>query len=148
MQYSKLCGLVVRTADSYTCGHWFDSYLTYIFFQVFVCLYLELYVRVNKFSVMSGRFPLFIGWTSSKQWITCVIVTALEVSLELALAFRSPLVGPLVQSSMCLAANSETPFWTKFVLEIVSMVILPPTPLSQLEQRNSGHSILIKYGTV
>ena len=50
-------------------------------------MFLELYVRVNKFSVMSGRFPLFIGLTSSKQWITCVIVTALAVSLELALAF-------------------------------------------------------------
>ena len=81
---------MVKTADSYPCGRWFDSYLTYIFLKfLFVC-FLELYVRVNKFSVMSGRFPLFIGLTSSKQWITCVIVTALAVSLELALAFRSP----------------------------------------------------------
>ena len=61
IQYSRLCGLMVRTADSYACGRRFDSYLTYIFFQVFVCLFLELYVRVNKFSVMSGRFSLFIG---------------------------------------------------------------------------------------
>ena len=61
--------------------------------------------------------------------------------------FHHTLVGPLVQSSMCLAANSETPFWWKFVLKIVSMVILSP-PLSQFDQRNSGHSILIKYGTV
>ena len=32
-----------------------------------------------------GRYSV-----SSKQWITCVIVAALAVSLELALAFRSP----------------------------------------------------------
>ena len=49
---------MVRIADSHTCGRRFDSYLSYSFFQVFVCLFLELYVRVNKFSVMSGRFPL------------------------------------------------------------------------------------------
>ena len=62
---------MVRTPDSYTCGRWFDSYLTYIFFSSFCLFVLELYVRVNKFSEMSGRFPLFIGWTSSKQWIMC-----------------------------------------------------------------------------
>ena len=71
IRYIRLCGLVVRTADSYTCGRWFDSYLTYFFSSFCLFVFLELYVRVNKFSVMSGRFPLFIGLTSSKQWITC-----------------------------------------------------------------------------
>ena len=33
--------------------------------------FLELYVHVIICSVMSGRFPVFIGRTSSKQWITC-----------------------------------------------------------------------------
>ena len=28
-----------------------------------------LYVPVNKFSVISGQFPVFWGWTSTKQWI-------------------------------------------------------------------------------
>ena len=81
-QYNILCGLVVRTTDSYTCDRWFDSYQTHIFLSFFLFV-LELYVHVNKFSVMSGRFPLFIGWTSSKKWIPCVIVTALAVSLEM-----------------------------------------------------------------
>ena len=30
---------------------------------------LMLYVIVNNFSVMSGRFPVFLGWTSTKQRI-------------------------------------------------------------------------------
>ena len=89
-QHNRLCGLVVRTTDPYACIRWFESYLTYIFLEFFFRLFLELYVHVNKFLLMSGRFPVFIGLTSSKQWITCVIVTALAVSLELALAFRSP----------------------------------------------------------
>ena len=47
--------------------------------------------------------------------------------------FHHTLVEPLVQSSMCLTANSQIPFWQKFDLKIVSTVILSP-PLSQLEQ--------------
>ena len=31
-----------------------------------------LYVPVNNFSAMSGQFPAFLGWTSTKQQITCL----------------------------------------------------------------------------
>ena len=31
-----------------------------------------LYIHVNKFSVMSGRCPVFIGRTSIKELITCL----------------------------------------------------------------------------
>ena len=60
-QYNRICGRVVKITDSYTCGRCFDSYLTYIFLKLFFRLFLELYVHVNNFSVMSGRFPVFIG---------------------------------------------------------------------------------------
>ena len=63
------------------------TYVTYIFLKFFFRLFLELNVHVNKFSVLLGRFPVFIGSTSSKQWIACVIMA---VSLELALDFSSP----------------------------------------------------------
>ena len=89
MQYSRLYGLVVRTADSYTCGRWFDSYPTYFFLSFCLFIFGALRPRQQIFSNV-GTSSIFIGWTSSKQWITCVIVTALEVSLELALAFWSP----------------------------------------------------------
>ena len=32
---------------------------------------LILYVSVNNFSVMSGRFPVILGWTSTKQKSLC-----------------------------------------------------------------------------
>ena len=60
--YNRICGLVVRATDSYTCGRWFDSFLRYIFSQVyFFGLFLEFYVHANKCSVKLGRFPVFIG---------------------------------------------------------------------------------------
>ena len=66
--YNILCGLVVRSTDSHTCGRWFDSYLTHIFSQVyFFGLFLELNVIANICSVMLGRFPVFIAGTSSEQ---------------------------------------------------------------------------------
>ena len=49
IQYSRLCGLVVRTADSYTCGRWFDSYLPYIFFK-FLFVFGALRPRQQIFS--------------------------------------------------------------------------------------------------
>ena len=55
MQYSILCGLVVKTTDSYTCGRWFNSYLTYFFFQVFACLFLEPYAGAI-FNVLGCQF--------------------------------------------------------------------------------------------
>ena len=54
-----------------------------------------MYDPVNNFSVMSGRFPVFLGGTSTKQQIKCLapgynIVTPPVVSLELA-TLRSPI---------------------------------------------------------
>ena len=46
-----------------------------------------------------------------------------------------------------LGCQFRDPVLVEIRSKIVSMVILSP-PLSQLEQRNSWHSILIKYGTV
>ena len=38
-----------------------------------ICLFvLMLYVPVNNFSVMLGPFPVFLGWTSTKQRIKCL----------------------------------------------------------------------------
>ena len=34
---------------------------------------LILYVKVTNFSVMSGQFPVFLGWTSTKQRIKCLV---------------------------------------------------------------------------
>ena len=41
-------------------------------FFYFFFSFLELYVHVKIFLVMSGRFPVFIRLTSSRQWITCL----------------------------------------------------------------------------
>ena len=36
-----------------------------------LCFLLMPYVPVNNFSVMSGQYPVFLGWTSTKQQIKC-----------------------------------------------------------------------------
>ena len=51
--------------------------------------FLMLYIPVNYFSVMSGRFPAFLGLTSIMQQIKCLaqehkIVTLSSMNLELA----------------------------------------------------------------
>ena len=68
LKYNRLCGLVVSTtdsrADSYTCSRWFESYLENIFSSSFISIFsfvLVLYDHVNTFSVMLGRFPVFLG---------------------------------------------------------------------------------------
>ena len=50
IQYSRLCGLVVRTADSYTCGRWFDIYLTYILSSFCLFVFEALRPRQQIFS--------------------------------------------------------------------------------------------------
>ena len=50
---------------------------------------LVLYIPVDNFLVMLGQFPVFLGWTSTKQQIKCLVqghntVTLPVVSLELA----------------------------------------------------------------
>ena len=58
--------------------------------------------------------------------------------------FYNTLMGPLAQSSMCLTANPDTPFWWKIVLKIVSTVILSPRAAICF-LRKSGNSIVINY---
>ena len=46
---------------------------------------LKVHVPVNKFSVVSWRLPVFLGWTNPQQRIKCLAqVTLPVVSLELA----------------------------------------------------------------
>ena len=48
---------------------------------------LMLYIQVNNFSVMSGKFPEFLGWTRTEQRIKCLAHghnTVPPLSLELA----------------------------------------------------------------
>ena len=55
-----------------------------------VCLFvLMLYIPVYNFSVMLGQFSVFLGWTSSKQCIKCLVqghntVNSPAVRLDLA----------------------------------------------------------------
>ena len=42
--------------------------------NLFVCVVLMLYIPVNNFSVMPGRFPVFLGSTSTKQSIKSVLL--------------------------------------------------------------------------
>ena len=47
---------------------------------------LMFHVPVNNFSVMSGRFPVFLGWTSTKQrikWLAQGQNTVPDMSLKL-----------------------------------------------------------------
>ena len=66
--------------------HKYTGTSIYRSFEIFV---LMLYITVNYFSVVSGWFPVFLGWTSTKQPTKCLAqghntVTLLAVSLELA----------------------------------------------------------------
>ena len=58
-------------------------------FTTIVLFVVMLYIPVNIFLVMSERFPVFLGWTSTKQQIECLVQGHNTVSLKLA-TFRSP----------------------------------------------------------
>ena len=64
-------------------------------------------VPVNNFSVMSGWFPVFLGWTSTKQQISVFLkdttVTLSAISIELA----------TLQSPVWCSSNWATAIHTK-----------------------------------
>ena len=70
---SGLCGLLSNSKQSITSLSLLVG--TTLFIHPIVVMFLFVlihYVPVNYFSVMSGRFPVFLGGTSTKQWIKCL----------------------------------------------------------------------------
>ena len=61
-------------------------------YSMLILFALMLYIQVNNFSIISGQFPVFLGWTGTKQQTKCLVQghnTMTPVCLELA-TLQSP----------------------------------------------------------
>ena len=84
-----------------------------------------LYVPVNKFLVISGQFPVFLGWTSTKQWIKSdkliiikLLPTVIQDSTYVQLSKFFEQTNVIIFSSiilnMCYVNSKEQSQWELF----------------------------------
>ena len=76
---------------------------------IFVCV--DALYPSQHFSAMSGRFPVFLGWTTSKQWIKCLAQGYNTVTGEYQTS--NPLIPNLIfyQLSHCIPLSILTSTW-------------------------------------